>query len=337
MLPLTGPAAQIGTWQRNGIELALARVNPELRKGNKTIHVDYEDSGGDPKTGVSALQRLLALSKPIAVVSSLSSVSNAILPITNRDNLPTILLSVSHPTITADNPWAVRCHLGSEEEAQAMVNYLSTTGMRKFSLAYVNDDFGIGASESLEEFASSRKLKISTIEPYDKTATDLRTLATKLIRDKPRAIYVVGYVKSSVLLIKQLRELGYKNQILGNMALSVPSFIKLGGDALEGAIFTTSYLGAEVSPTSKAFVDVYKSKYVDTPTFFAAFAYDGVGLIASAMNSSNNRGSEALLANLRSIANYDGATGSLSVGADRKIHFPTRIVQIKRGQVVPLQ
>ncbi|MFZ4702031.1 MAG: ABC transporter substrate-binding protein, partial [Candidatus Methylumidiphilus sp.] len=207
VLPLTGPAAQIGTWQKNGIELALTHINSELSKDHKTIQVEYEDSSGDSKTGVSALQRLLALNKMIAVLSSLSNVSNAILPITSRVSLPTVLLSVSYPTITDDNPWAVRCHLGSEEEAQAMVNYLLTTNIKNFSLAYVNDDFGVGAAQSLKEFAISNKLQISIMEPYEKTATDLRVLASKLIRDQPRAIYVVGYVKSSVLLIKQLREL----------------------------------------------------------------------------------------------------------------------------------
>ncbi|MFZ4699516.1 MAG: ABC transporter substrate-binding protein, partial [Candidatus Methylumidiphilus sp.] len=126
-------------------------------------------------------------------------------------------------------------------------------------------------------------------------------------------------------------------QILGNMALSVPSFIKLGGDALEGAIFTTSYLGEEVSKTSKLFVENYKNKYGDDPTFFAAFAYDGVGLIASSLNSPSDVSGNFLLAKLSSITNYDGATGTLSVGTDRKIRFPTRMVQVKSGKIIPLQ
>ena len=170
VLPLTGSAARIGIWEQRGLELAIEQLNQtgELKAGK--LKITYEDSQGDPKTGVSALQKILAVSKPPVIFSALSSVSSAALPILDRHQVVSMLLAVSLPGITDRSQWAFRCHLGSDEEAEAMAAYLATT----------------------------------------------------------------------VLLIKQLRELGVRVPVLGNLTLSLPSFLKLGGQALEGAIFTVT-------------------------------------------------------------------------------------------------
>jgi branched-chain amino acid transport system substrate-binding protein len=134
VLPLTGPAAHIGEWQRNGIELALDEVRHKTTKG-APLQVVYEDSGGVAKMGVTAFLKLADTASPTLAISSLSSVSNAILPHGDQRQIPLVMIACSYPGIAARSPWAFRCNPGSEDEARAIAEFLlAQTQMRKVAV-----------------------------------------------------------------------------------------------------------------------------------------------------------------------------------------------------------
>lgn len=337
VLPLTGSAAQIGSWQQHGIDLAIEKINQQGGYQGKPITVTYEDSQSDPKTGVAALQKILATSKPPVVFSSLSSVSSAVLPILNQNQITSMLLAVSLPGITERSSWTFRCNLGSEEEAEAMATYLGTTPIRRVAVAYINDEFGVGAVSIFRKAAQQHQFEVTMAEAYTQDSSDFRTLITKLRSTNPEAIYVIGYVKASILLIKQLRELGITTQVMGNMALSVPSFLQLGGQSLDGAIFTVTLFDPKGQrPELKAFVEAYQTRYQEEPNFFSAFAYDGMMLIEQA-GKKQGFSSEKIREGLLEVRDYPGVLGSLTVQPNRTIKFPIQIVQNKKGVLVPVE
>src|SRR5437763_1810929 len=88
-----------------------------------------------------------------------------------------VRLGVSLPGITAKSPWAFRCNLGSDDEALAMAAYRGTTTLRRIAVAYINDEFGVGAVKVFREAAGKKGITLSAEEAYDKDATDFRTLA----------------------------------------------------------------------------------------------------------------------------------------------------------------
>ena len=337
ILPLTGSAAQIGIWQQRGLELAIEQLNQNLTSPAKPFQVIYEDSQGDPKTGVAALQKIISTANPPVIFSSLSSVSSAVLPILERHQIVSMLLAVSLPGITERSRWAFRCHLGSDNEAEAMAAYLATTPIRRVAVAYINDEFGVGAVAVFRQVAENKKLVVTATEAYSKEASDFRTLVTKLRRTNPDAIYVIGYVNSSVLLIKQLRELGVRVPVLGNLTLSLPSFLQLGGRALEGAIFTVTPFEIQQQSSSelKSFVRRYQARYREEPNVYAAFAYDAMMMVAKAARE-RVFSAAAIREGLLEILDYQGILGELNVEPNGEIEFPTRIVQNQEGTIVPV-
>ncbi len=58
------------------------------------LEIVYEDSQSNPGAGVSALQKILLGEKPPIVFSSLSGVSNALIPITEEREIVNILLAL---------------------------------------------------------------------------------------------------------------------------------------------------------------------------------------------------------------------------------------------------
>ena len=314
--------------------MAIEQINQQAGDEGTPITITYEDSQGDPKTGVVALQKILANSQPAVVFSSLSSVSSANLPVLNQNEIVSMLLAVSLPGITDRSSWAFRCHLGSDDEAEVIASYIGETSIRRIVIAYINDEFGVGAESVFRQAAVKNNFEVITSEAYNKDASDFRTLITKLRSTNPEAVYVIGYVKASVLLIKQLRELGVTVPVLGNMALSVPSFLELGGKALDGAVFTvTQFDPNSQSPEVKLFVEAYQTKYQEEPTFFTAFAYDSMMMIQQAANN-HNFTAEGIREGLQEMNNYPGVLGNLTVKPNRDIDFPTRVMRNQNGVLV---
>ncbi len=338
LLPLTGPASNIGTWQKNGIDLALEEINNDPSFNNK-IKVIYEDSEGNPKEAVSAFQMLLRKGDIYSVFSSLSSVSNAILPIADKKKVILLMLAVSFPGIAERSKWAFRFNVGSEDEAKVLAKFLAERrGKPKMALYYLNDDFGLGAASAFKKIYKNYGGTVIWEQSYKKLQTDHRNSLLSLKSNKNvEGVYVIGYLKSTILAIKQLREINFSKPIFSNMALTVPSFIKLGGEALDGVIFTTNLFELSFQNIRvKKFVDQYKKKYGERPNFFAAFAYDATKILAFSIKKAGTYKPEFVRDALMNIRNFYGVMGKTTINRNGNVIYPVRIVVLKKGKMISI-
>jgi branched-chain amino acid transport system substrate-binding protein len=335
VLPLTGSASDIGGWQKNGIDLAVDEINHRSGINGRQLQVVYEDSKSDPRNGTLAFTKLIAEGGVPCVLSSLSSVSNAVLPIANDHRIVLVMLAVSLPGIADRSEWAFRFNVGSDDEALAMARLLATNmGKPKVAVYYINDEFGRGAVMAFRKAYGGYRGEIVWEQSYEKDQTDHRSTLTILKSKEFDGIYVIGYVKASVLAIKQFRELGIKSPVYANMALTVPVFVKLAGNAIEGAYFTTNLFDPDAEePIVKSFAELYRQRFGEKPSFFSAFAYDAIKMVAKAIETGGYISigiQEALL----QIQNYPGVTGDISVMPNGDAKFPVRIVKVQDGKVV---
>ena len=101
---LTGPAGYIGESLKKGMELALDEINNAVEKESK-IEIIFEDSMGDPKSGVSTWRKLSTDNEIKVCVASLSSVVNPIIPLADEVKIPLIATAVSSKGIAEKSPW----------------------------------------------------------------------------------------------------------------------------------------------------------------------------------------------------------------------------------------
>lgn len=321
ILPLTGNSANIGNWQKNGINLAIEKINAKgVEPG---IVLLLEDSKGQPSDGLAAYTKL-SIQNVNGYILSLSGVSNAIIPELNKKSKPTFLIAVSLPNITEKGIDVYRFNLGSEEEAIKMSEHLVNRGIKKISVAYLNDEFGVGALKAFKEKYSQSGREIISEESYLQDQADFKTIALKLKRDNSDGIYVIGYVKASVLLIKQMKELNNQKPIFGNMALTVPSYSELGGEALWGTEFTSVDYVFLNDSFKDEFTKAYELKYNEKPPFFAAYAYEATIRLCEGLKNSNSNDSfkKQLLGK-----DFQGAIGTYKLLRNRNFLFNVVLVK----------
>lgn len=305
ILPLTGPAAQIGEQHKAGLEIALKKYsnNP----GN-TIQLIYEDDSADPKKAVSAANKLISADKANILISVMSGSSMAILPIADAKKI-VFFANCGHPTINQQSKYVYRNFPSSRQEIDEMIPYL--TNIKKYKnigLLYINDAFGMAAKDLAENSITKTGSKLVFAYSYETKASDFRNVITKISSEKIDGLYIYGYGDATANLLNQLRELKYDKPIIGNYNFSGPPISVIAKKSLNGTIFTapdfTVYSNDE---KAKDFIKTFRDEYSKDPFWNAAIEYDAMSIIGEALKT--NISNDSLQLKLSQIRNYEGIAG----------------------------
>ena len=97
---------------------------------------------------------------------------------------------------------------------------------------------------------------------YNTGDQDFTAQLTNIKAQNPDVIFAPGNFTESALLIKQARQLGITTQFIGADTWETPEFIEIGGDAVEGAEFSTFFATEKpITAESTTFLDAYRAKY----------------------------------------------------------------------------
>lgn len=260
ILPLTGPSASLGEWFKNGYVLAVEEINQSGGIQGQKIQLLIEDGAGDPKTSISAFNKLIAIEKIKIAATTLSGPSLALVPISESNGI-LMFANAAHPQITIDRKYVLRHSNTVDQESEIIAQYLTDIlKPNKIAIAYANDDFGLAFNDKLTNIIKEKTNISINSSSFDKNESNFRSHAIKLISNKPDGIVVLGFVKNMGLIIKRLRESGYQGFIFVNFAFTMPDLKALAGKAAEGCY----YIDYEVNQNNsqyKALTARYKEKF----------------------------------------------------------------------------
>ncbi|MEI7960809.1 MAG: penicillin-binding protein activator [archaeon] len=336
LLPLSGAGAWIGEAQKEGIILAEEEINSKNSESAVKLDIIFEDSASNAQQGVSGFTKLTSVDDVQAVFSSLSSVSNAILPIAMQTNTPILLQAVSLPNITQRSLLAFRFFVDSDAESKKAAKFMLNQGIKRVAILYLNDEFGVGAKDSFEKsFEIGGKVIFE--DAYLGTDSDFRTKIAQINELKPDAIFVIGYTSVVPKIVVQLKENDSKAKIFLNMAMAAPPFLKAAGNAIEGAYFINNYFDVNSTDAKiQLFVKNYRIRFNKDPNFFSAFAYDATNALEGAIKK-NGSTKEQILTGLENIKIIDGVMGSTKVLPNHGAEYPLRIMQMQNWVLVSVE
>lgn len=335
ILPLTGDGGKYGDASKKGIELALDEINASGGVKGKRIKMIYEDTQGDPKFGVSAMQKLVTVDKVIVVIGGLfSSVTLAVSPIANQNKVVLLSPASSSPKITNAGDYIFRnCASDIFEGSIIGKHAFAELGFKKVAILYINNDYGVGIRDVFKREFMSRGGTVTSEESFEQGATDFRTQLTKIKGSEPEAIYMVGY-KELGQLLKQAKELGITSQFLSTVMFEDPEIVKIAGGAAEGVIYSSRAYDTESKEgVTYDFVRRFKQKYNETPDIFAGLSYDAMKILALAMERGGFN-SDGIKGALYGIKHYPALVGDTSFDENGDVIQPAVIKTVKGGKFV---
>ena len=329
---MTGGAAAYGATQKNGIELAVAEINESKFLGNATLRAIVEDDASKPEQAIQVFTKLITRDRVAAIVGpTLSNSAKSSDPVAQENQ--TVVLGVSNTAggITEIGDYVFR---NSLPESAVIPNTIKVAkeklGLQKVALMYGNDDaFTKAGYDVFNQALQAEGIEILTTETFAKGDTDFTPQLTKIKGLNPDALVVSALVEEGAGIIAQARQLGLSAPIIGGNGFNSPKLAQLAGEAAEGAISGAAWLVSAETPRNRAFVDAYTAKYGSPPDQFAAQAYDGVYLIATAIKNAGSADRTAIRDALGKITGFEGVLGTFAFEGREPRHTP--VVQVVKN------
>lgn len=329
LLPLTGAAASYGQNALEGAQLALAEFNANAKnKGLPTVNLAVEDSKGDPKDAVAAMQKLITLNHIQAVVGDVtSSATLAIAPIANANNVVVISPAASAPAISDAGDYIYRTWPPDTFEASVVADYINKGAFPRLAFLYVNNDYGQAITNYLRQHLR-KGIEIVAAETFLPSASNVRDQLAKIAASSPSAIFFVSYPKDTVTFLRQYGEMGMMMPLISVSAFEDTSVLKEVHKQAEGVVYSSPILSE--SETTTKFKEAYKNKYRKDAGLVADTGYDAMKAILLAYERAKDPSGRALKHNLDGLV-FDGASGRIHFDEKGDVLKPAGLKTVRNG------
>lgn len=342
---LTEAVSVYGTAQKNAVDLAVEEINASKYLGeNATLVVITEDSAGDKDQAVTAMTKLVDEDQVIAVLGpTLSSEALAADPVAQEAG--TVVMGVSNTAngLTTAPGMGEFVFRDSLPEAAVIPGTIAQAAellsLQKVAVLYGNDDaFTQSGYEIFKQSLADNNIEITNEETFAKGDVDFNAQLTNAIQTEPDALVVSALAAEATQIIVQARALGYTGHIIGGNGFNSPAVLNNAGADAEGLVVggAWNYGNPNPSESSVAFVTAYEAKYESSPDQFAAQAYTGAWLLATAIRCADSTDRAAVRDALAGIKDFNSPLGVFAFDENRDpIHDPIAQIVVD-GKFVPL-
>ncbi|HZK02507.1 MAG TPA: ABC transporter substrate-binding protein, partial [Anaerovoracaceae bacterium] len=336
--PLTGDVASYGVSTKNGVEIAVDEFNQAGGINGKPVRLVSEDTRGDQTETANAISKLVERDNVTAVVGGVISAETMTAgPIANDAKVVMISSSSTAVGVPEIGDYVFRNCLSDEVQAVQLVEYaVEELGLKKFAVMYENNDYGLSLKNAFEERAKELA-EVTGIETYNEGEKDFRSQLTKLKGKNPDALYIGGYYTEASKIAQQAKDQGLDVAILGADGFYSPILLELGGDAVEGSVFTAGFFTDDPSENAQRFVRAYTDKFNEEPDMFAAQAYDAAMILLTAIKNAGGVGGETHQREMLKIKDYPGITGSTSFTPVGDVVKDIIILKVENGKFTKIR
>lgn len=333
--PLSGNAATYGQSTKHGVEIAVDEVNKAGGISGTQVELVPEDSRGDQTEAANATRKLVEQDKVVAIVGAvLSSETLSGGPIANDAKVPMISSSSTAPGIPDIGPYIFRNCISDNVQAAQLAEYaVQELKVKRFAVMFTNNDYGMALRDGFT--AKAKELgEVVAVEAYTDGDANFSAQLTKIKAQNPDALYIGGYYTEAAKIAQQAKEMGLKVQLLGADGFYSSKLTELGGDAVEGAVFTAGFYSGDTSPAVQNFVAAYKAKFNEEPDMFAAQAYDAAKIVLEAIKKAGSTDTTKIQAALAATQDFPGITGTTSFTANGDAEKDIVILKVEQGKFV---
>jgi branched-chain amino acid transport system substrate-binding protein len=333
VLPLSGQVASYGLDSKEGIDLAISLANQSQDKYTFVVH--YQDSKGDPKTAVTALQQIISLHNPIAVIGeNISSSTGAMIPIADKNKILLISPSASAPNLSGLSNYFFRVFPSDDSEGAFISETISAQHPNgNVAVIYVNNDYGVGLKNVFEKTSKTNNLNIVASEGFTPSNRDFKAVLAKIKGKSIDAIYIPSYYEDGAVLVKQIREQGIKAAIYGCTTHEDQKFLDIAGKAAEGFQYpiSTGYNENDKANEVVLFITEFEKLKGKKPGLVTALGYDCASLIIDGVikNGASTNSIRNYLLNTKDII---GAAGIMNFDIDGNVHKEIKLKLVKDGK-----
>ena len=315
----TGPASFLGAPEAKTARMVVDRINVQGGVLGQKIELIIKDTGGSPEKAVSFAKQLIEEEQVLAIIGpSTSGETMQIKPICEENKM--ILISCAAAE-TIVKPLAKYVFKTPQKDSQAAIwiyRTMKQRGLTKIAVLSSNDGFGSAGKKQLEDLAKEQGIQILVNEVYDKQATDLTDILTK-VKGTVGVQAVVNWsiVPAQSILAKNMKQLGLNVPLFQSHGFGNRKYVQQAGAAAEGILFPAGQLlvvdDLPNNHPQKAVLAAYKKDYErqfnEDVSAFGGYAYDALMIIAEGVKKARSTDREKVRTAIESLKGFVGISG----------------------------
>lgn len=341
VLEMTGGSASFGISSKNGIDLALKKINEKGVLGGKKLSLVVADTKSEASEATNAMQKVISQDKVVAVIGpNQSSAVIAAGSINNGSKVVDVTPMGTNPDVTVDpgtkkvKPYSFRTCFIDPFQGTVMASFASNDLKVKKAAIYIDNtsDYAKGLAQFFKENFVKNGGEVVIEEAYLQKDTDFKATLTKIKAAEPDFIYIPGYYQEVGLIVKQAREMGINVPMAGGDGWDSAKLPEIAGKAaLDNTFFSSLYSPDDTSDLNKSFVAEYKKAYNTNPDVFAALAYDSTLLIAEAIEKAGSADPAKIAEAMAKISGFKGVSGEVTFNEQHNPIKSAVIIEHKNG------
>lgn len=326
VLSLSGPASHL-VCIRDSMLLAVDEINSWGGINGRKIALIIEDSKTNPQEGKEAFNRIEADHHPLLYVSTNSSVSMALAPLAEENEVVLVGLVVTSPKLAKQNEWVFRYYSSAEGEVPPILSILKELKVKKLGILYLNDEYGTSVFDLLKKGFEKHGGTVRG-EAFKPKEPDLKEQIANL-KDMG-AIYTVGFPSNLKTVYKQLKEANFSKIKLG---CSSTLILDITAPEVNGMYVAAPIIYNPNFVFAKEAKEKFEARYNNRFNHQAANGYDFVKLLASLLED-KEISRKSVKGLLEGGFIYPGIFGDLDVEpGEHDIVFPLYPARIVDGEV----
>jgi branched-chain amino acid transport system substrate-binding protein len=313
--PMSGVFAVLGGQMRAGAEAAIADVNVAGGVLGQQLILAVADDACDAKQAIAAAGELTAKKVALVVGHLCSSASIPASAIYFDAGVIQISPASTNPAYTDNRPGPGTFRVCGRDDQQGEI--AGAFLIRNFpgkKIAIVDDKSPYGkalADQARKSFGAAGGKEV-LYEEYTAGARDYTALISRLKTTGTEVLYVGGYAADAGLIARQIKDQGMATVLVGADALATEDFLKVAGDAGQGALVTFPP-DPRKNPDNAALVDRLRKQGIE-PQGYTLAAYAAVQIWAAATAAAGSTAFDKVAAAV-STGNFNTALGTVKFDA----------------------
>jgi branched-chain amino acid transport system substrate-binding protein len=332
ILILTGDGSSWGNASKNGIDMAIEKINSAGGINGRMLQVSHQDTpSSDAKTAVSDLQALLAQGINIIIGPNWSNSGLPLIDLAEQNKVLMISPSLGKKEFNEGSQYLFNTWPHDFVLSAKLADYAYGKGQRKVAIIGAKDVWVQEQTDAFKKrFEELGGRVVIMVEP-NPTDTNLLADALKIKNAKgiDAIISTTDGVGVGAQVMKKVKELGVKLPL--HSVTIDENVLAAAKGSYEGMEFYTS-----LTPTPE-FKKAYEDKYKTNIDIGADSAYDAVMMIAQAMKVTKSTDTTILANFLVGIKEYKGVSGDLISDGKRGFTKDFVLKKVVDGKIVDWQ
>ena len=325
LFSVTGGASFLGAPEAKTAEMFVNKLNEAGGINGQKVELIIKDTGGKPENTVSMTKQLIEEEQVLAIIGpSTSGETMAIKNICQEAKMILISCAAAETIVNPAASYVFKTPQKDSDAVKLIFKTMKARGISKVGVITSNDGFGMAGKDQLGKLAADDGITIAISESYDKQATDLTDVLTKLKGQNVQAVVNWSIVPAQSLVAKNMKQVGLDVPLFQSHGFGNIKYVQAGGEAANGTIFPCGrLLVADALPddhVQKALLTQYKkdyeSMYKEDVSTFGGHAYDAILVLTEALKKAQSTDREKVRDTIENLKGVVGTAGVFNFSAE---------------------